>query len=115
MEEAKEQGTEATRLGPIATRILYEDDRVRIWDQVVEPGASIGPHRHELPYALVNVDGSTLEVVAVPGHPVIAGGEMVSVEIESETAGVLPGGGAEDARNTGDQTYRAILVEFKQG
>ncbi len=112
-----DQATDADsriELGPIATRIVYEDERVRVWDQVIEPGAATGPHRHELPYALVTVTGSSLDVVPVPGHPTLHGDERISIEIESQTAAVLPEGSVEDAFNTGDQTYHAILVEFKQ-
>lgn len=103
-----------TALGPIATRVLYEDERVRIWDQVIEPGSSIGPHRHDLRYALVTVDGGSLEVAPVPGYPAIHGEEKISVEMESETAEILPEGSVEDAANVGERTYRAILVEFKR-
>ena len=101
------------RLGPIATRVLYEDERVRIWDQVIEPGASIGPHRHELTYALVTVDGGRLEVTPVPGYPAIHGEDKICVDMKSESVDLFPGGSVEDALNVGDQTYRAILVEFK--
>jgi len=112
-DEAK--GTdEAVELGPIATRVVYEDERVRVWDQVIEPGATTGPHEHELPYALVTVEGSSLDVVPVPGFQAHYSDERLSVEIESQTAAVLPEGSVEEALNTGDQTYRAILVEFKQ-
>ena len=104
----------STELGPIATRIVFEDERVRVWEQVIEPGASTGPHHHKLPYALVTVEGSSLEVIPVPGFPAMHGEERLSVEIEAESAGVLPAGSVEEAFNTGDQAYHAILVEFKQ-
>ncbi len=107
--------TRETALGPIATRLLYEDDRVRVWDQVIEPGASTGPHRHACPYALVTVDGASLDVLPVPGFPSLhaADGETISVDLESRTAGILPAGSVEEAINVGDSAYRAILVEFK--
>lgn len=101
-------------MGPIATRLVFEDERVRVWDQVIDPGATTGPHEHELPYALVTVEGSSLDVIPVPGYPALHGDERISVEIESQTAAVLPAGSIEEAFNTGDQTYHAILVEFKQ-
>lgn len=101
-------------LGPIATRVLYEDERIRIWDQVIEPGRSIGPHRHDLRYALITVDGGDLEVAPVPGYPAVHGEETIRVEMQSETVDLLPEGAVEDALNVGDRTYRAILVEFKK-
>lgn len=114
-EEANDTNAEAASLGPIATRILYEDHHVRVWEQVIERGDSTGPHRHELPYALVTVEGSTLDVHPVRGYPAMHGADVLTVPIESRTAGILPEGAVEDARNIGDETYRAILVEFKQG
>ena len=114
MSDEAEQVDQQVELGPIATRIVYEDERVRVWDQVIGSGKTTGPHAHELPYALVTVSGSSLDVVPVPGYPALHSDETLSVEIESQTAGVLPAGSVEDAINTGDQTYRAILVEFKE-
>jgi hypothetical protein len=103
----------AVPLGPIATRVLYEDDRVRVWDQVIEPGGTTGPHEHALPYALVTVEGASLEVLPVPGYPALHGQETISVDMESETTCILPAGSIEEARNPDDKAYRAILVEFK--
>ncbi len=109
---APEDGT-PDPLGPIATKILYEDDRIRIWDQRIAPGTSTGPHHHALPYALVTVDGSTLDVLPVEGYPTLHGDEKLTVELEDRTAGILESGSVEEAINTGDRTYRAVLVEFK--
>ena len=101
-------------LGPIATKLLFEDERVRVWDQLIEPGSSTGPHYHALPYALVTVEGSTLDVLPVPGHPMMHGEEALTVDLEDRTAGILEAGSYEEAINKGDRPYRAILVEFKQ-
>jgi hypothetical protein len=105
---------EPASLGPIATRVLYEDARVRVWEQVIEPAGTTGPHEHELPYALVTVEGTSLDVIPVPGYPALHGTDTISVDMEDETAAVLPAGSIEEALNTGDRTYRAILVEFKK-
>ena len=103
-----------TELGPIATKLLFEDERVRVWDQLIEPGATTGAHHHALPYALVTVEGSTLDVLPVPGHPMAHGDETMTVDLEDRTAGILEAGSYEEAINKGDRPYRAILVEFKQ-
>lgn len=113
MSKGSRNEEDAGPLGPIATRVVYEDERVRVWDQVIEPGATTGPHEHALPYALVTVEGSSLDVLPVPGYPALHSEEPISVEIESQSAGILPAGSVEEAINTGAKTYRAILVEFK--
>ena len=102
------------KLGPIATKVLYEDERVRVWDQLIEPGQTTGPHHHALPYALVTVEGAPLDVLPVEGFPMNHGSEKLSIELPDRTASVLDAGSYEEAINTGDRPYRAILVEFKQ-
>ncbi|MCP4906461.1 MAG: hypothetical protein GY910_15915 [bacterium] len=67
-----------------------------------------------MPYALVTVEGSSLDVVPVPGYPTLYGEERLSADVPSQTAAVLPEGSVEDALNTGDRAYRAILVEFRK-
>ncbi len=104
----------APELGPIATKLLYEDERVRVWDQEIQPGETTGPHRHDLSYALVTVEGAPLEVRPVPGHPMTHGEEPLAVTLEDRTALIVPGGAVEDAENRGERSYRAILVEFKE-
>ena len=104
---------EATRLVPIATRILFEDDQVRIWDQVLEPGERTGPHRHELPYALITVEGESLEVIPVAGHPSIYGSDPIPISLTTYSVHHVPPGATEDALNTGSRRFRAILIEHK--
>jgi len=105
-----------TELGPIATTVLYEDDEVRIWDQRLAPGEGTGAHHHANAYALVDVDGDTLEILPVEGEPnphdIPATGFELS--ITPRRCFTVPSGSTEIARNTGERRYRAILVEFKQ-
>ncbi len=37
-------------LGDVGTQFLWEDDHVKTWDLVLEPGASSDWHRHTTPY-----------------------------------------------------------------
>lgn len=48
-------------LGANATKVLYEDDPVRIWDRRLAPGEKTAPHHHERDYVLVGVE-------PLPGH-----------------------------------------------
>ena len=57
--------------------------------------------------------GSALEVLPVEGFPTVLA-TIRSPSNSRSTAAVLEAGSYEDARNTGDRPYRAILVEFKQ-
>ena len=37
----------------VGTRILAENDRLRVWDMQVPPGGEMPEHTHELPYFYV--------------------------------------------------------------
>tara|TARA_Y100000590_G_C15196673_1_gene817108 strand:- start:256 stop:423 length:168 start_codon:yes stop_codon:yes gene_type:complete len=46
------------KLAPIATKIVYEDDYVRVWNQIVPVGGTIEKHEHTYDYFLVNLTGT---------------------------------------------------------
>ena len=57
----------AQELGPVATKVLYEDDDIRIWDQRLEPGQLLPAHKHECDYLLCDVSGDLIEAESLPG------------------------------------------------
>jgi hypothetical protein len=99
-------------LGPVGTRLLLENDRVRIWELDLPPGGRSDPHRHELDYVIVQLDGD--RIAAMP-EPDTQGAFRDYIE-----ADVVPGktrfvarGGVETAINVGARRYREILIELK--
>ena len=98
--------------GDIATRLLFENERVKNWEMILEPGEDGALHRHELDHILVQISGDRMAVVPEP--------ESKSVYNEYLEADVVPGqyfyierGGVEVARNVGRERYHEILVELK--
>lgn len=96
-------------LGPIADRVLLENDRVRIWEMHLEPGQASALHRHDLDYMLIIVAGDRIAGVPGPG-----------CTRTPREARVTPGqvyylkrGETEWAVNRGTHPYREILVELK--
>jgi hypothetical protein len=99
-------------LGDVGTRLVWENERVRIWEMVLEPGERSAVHEHSLDYLLVPLAG-----------------DRIGVEVEADSAGAyrdsgdfavpvgkatfVARGGVETAVNTGRETYREILVELK--
>lgn len=96
-------------LGPIADRVLLENDRVRIWEMQLEPGQASALHRHELDYMLIILEGDRIAGVPGPG-----------MTRSAREAAVVPGqviylgrGETEWAVNRGSRPYREIIVELK--
>jgi quercetin dioxygenase-like cupin family protein len=49
-------------LGAIGDRVMYENELVRVWDFVVDPGKSKGWHRHDLPYVIIPMTDGDIEL-----------------------------------------------------
>ena len=50
------------KLGPIADKGLFENERVRIWELRLPPGAKAPPHRHALAPVLTQIAGDRVAV-----------------------------------------------------
>lgn len=99
-------------LGNVATRLLLENERVRIWEMDLAPGARSDTHRHEVDYVLVQIEGDRIAGVPEPD----TGGahrEYVEAEVVPGKVRYLRLGGIETAVNVGRRRYREILIELK--
>ena len=100
--------------GDIASKVLMENERVRIWEMRLPPGAKSDLHRHDSDYIMVQISG---DKVAAQFEPDSAGEWAGESYLEGE---VSPGnvifakaGGIETAVNVGDQEFYEIVVELK--
>lgn len=96
-------------LGPIADRVLLEDERVRVWEMRLEPGQASALHRHDLDYLLIILEGDRIAGIPGPGR------DRPPREAEVTPGRVIPlrRGETEWAVNRGTRPYREILVELK--
>jgi hypothetical protein len=99
-------------LGPMGDTVLFENDRVRIWELELPPGGDSNVHEHELDYILVQLSGDRIAAVPEP--------DTKGAYNEYLEANVVPGqviyidrGGIEIARNVGQEPYREIIIELK--
>src|SRR5207249_9172710 len=53
-------------LGGVASRVLFENERVRIWEMDLAPGASSDVHRHDVDYVLVQIEGDRIAAQPEP-------------------------------------------------
>jgi predicted metal-dependent enzyme (double-stranded beta helix superfamily) len=99
-------------LGDVGTRLVWENDRVRIWEMVLEPGERSAVHEHTLDYLLIPLAGDRIGVVVEPD----TGGryrESADFPVPIGKAHFTARGGIETALNTGTETYREVLIELK--
>jgi hypothetical protein len=100
------------KLGDVATKLLFENERVRIWEMRLAPGEEGDVHRHDLDYVLVQIEGDRMAVVPEPD----SGGSYrryLEADVFPGNAIFIGRGGIEKARNVGRERYREILIELK--
>ncbi len=93
----------------VGTKLLFENDRVRVWDLRLAPGESTGRHRHTTDYLYVVIGGGKLQGVDASGNkkPIeeMADGAVRFRAIDAEDI--------HEAFNVGDSDWRNIVVELK--
>ena len=92
------------------TRVLFEDDKVRIWEMKLEPGEHSDLHRHDHDYYLCIFSGDLVAGIPPKGGPMDP--FVGKIPPIGNTVGI-PKGGTEWALNVGEKTYHEILVELK--
>ena len=103
---------EGAETGPGGGKLIFENDRVRIWDIALEPSGRSALHTHLLDYILVQVEGD--EVCTEP-HKDTQGeyNRRMIMETRPGDTCYIGKGGSETAVNTGKKTWREICIELK--
>ena len=105
--------TQAERvLGDIATRLLVENDRVKIWEMDLAPGEDSDVHEHTMDYILVVIEGDKIAGVPEPDSKGLYN-EYIEAEVQPGQYFYIEKGGIETARNIGKRRYREIAIELK--
>jgi hypothetical protein len=93
----------------VGTRLLFENERVRVWDLCLEPGESTGLHRHECDYLYVVIGDGRLQAADGEGKRWEArdmkDGEVRFNQVSDEAV--------HEAFNVGPGPWRNIVVELK--
>jgi predicted metal-dependent enzyme (double-stranded beta helix superfamily) len=92
----------------IGTDVLFENERVKIWDFVLGPGEAMPMHTHRLDHVIIVIEGGELEVTYADGterafQP--KPGDNYFCHVEGEET--------HDARNVGPTRYRNLIIELK--
>lgn len=92
----------------VGTKLLFENDRVRVWDMKLAPGQSSTRHTHESDYLFVHLTNSTL-TLNQDGKPPETNTEPVGfVQYTEVGPGIV-----HSITNVGSGEHREILVELK--
>ena len=93
----------------VGTQLLFENERVRVWDLRLAPGESTGLHRHEHDYLYVVIGDGRLQAADAAGNRREASdmqdGDVRFSEVEGEAI--------HEAFNVGAEPWRNIIVELK--
>ena len=108
--ERRKGMSEQTVSSEVGTRLLFENERVRVWDLQLAPGQSTGMHRHVHDYLYVVIGDGQLQAADEEGNNGEArdrqDGEVVFNALAGEDA-------VHEAINVGEGPWRNIIVELK--
>lgn len=105
--------SQATQTGNVGTTLLFENEKVKIWELRLAPGESSDLHEHRLDNVLIQIAGDR---IAVDPAPNTRGPYDQYLEADVSPGGALfvESGGVEKAVNVGREPYYEIIVELKE-
>ncbi len=93
-------------LGDIASKVLFENDHVKIWNLIVDPGQSSDWHLHGRDYVTIVVEGGGLTVEFEDGARQSSPSDVGSWTYHGEHK-------VHRVHNEGSKRYKNVLVELK--
>ena len=97
----------------IGTKILFEDEYVKIWEFRIQPQESCCYHRHTLPYCFLNLIASTTQELDPDQQPVQStlptkqkDGQCTFVSYNKLSAHAV--------RNVGESIFLQFIIEFRE-
>ena len=99
---------QASEYGPVATRMIFDNDDVRVWEMDLAPGAVCGLHHHTMDYVLFILSSANVGAQSPTGR------KMIPFPVRSRATYFVPAGGIESAHNMGDTRFFEALFELKR-
>jgi quercetin dioxygenase-like cupin family protein len=96
---------EAPVTGDVGTKLIFENERVKVWEFTLQPGEAVGEHTHQHDYLILPIETSLVEVTR--------GGRVEVSEYAGGSVIYRQKGETHDARNVGPTRYHQLLVELK--
>ena len=92
-------------MAEVGSKLIFENERVKVWEFTLAPGETIAAHRHDHDYFFYPLEGGTLEVMRESG--------VTQATLDVGKVYYRKKGDSHAARNIGDGRYHEILVELK--
>ena len=92
----------------VGSQVLFEDDKVRVWELVVGPGETFPFHHHTLDYVTISLVEADLEAHEADGT--VRRNHRLPGDVQLTRVGR---GQQHELRNVGSTVYRNRIVEFK--
>lgn len=96
----------------VGTRLMFENERVRVWDLALQPGESVEKHIHRNDFLFIVVKGGSLRHID-PDNP----GNDQAVRYENDQVVFIEAGDGtvhNELVNVGTEPYRNFVIEIKQ-
>ena len=93
-------------LGEIGTEVLMENERVKVWNLLIEPGQRTSWHRHDLDYVIVVTEGTTLQVTFDDGRVEDRDYKLGDICFFPRSTHYVA--------NTGNSRYQNVIIELKK-
>lgn len=114
----------ATVSESVGSKVLFENDKVRVWNFELQPGEETVMHRHDHSYIWYAIQGGPLDIEDEHGNNLgvfdVPTGAIFNIRHNGDQLEVLSelSKGAKfplthKATNIGDVPYREVLIEFK--
>ncbi len=93
-------------MSEVGTKLIFENEQVKVWEFTLGPGESIEAHTHKYDYLFYPIEGSTLQVTR-------ANGRVDLVTLEAGRVYYRGQGDTHSAKNVGPSRYHEVLIELK--
>ncbi|MEZ5592798.1 MAG: hypothetical protein R3F53_19685 [Gammaproteobacteria bacterium] len=108
----------------VGSKVIFENDKVKVWDFVLQPGEETEMHKHDKSYMWYAIQGGPLDCEDEHGNDLgvfdVPTGGVFDIKLNGDELEVMSeiAKGAKipvthKAKNAGDTPYREILIEFK--
>lgn len=98
---------ERITLGDVGHLVVFENDLVRVWEIVLDPGVELAWHRHRSPHVVLPLEAGETSIDLLAGGDPTVTAEEVGEPIYREP------GEVQKLTNSGTTRYRSRVIEFK--